>query len=84
MRLDHGSIYSNGSIAYVPQVPWIISGTVRDNILFGKSYHPERTCALPRYYLPAVSRYADTVKACALDVDISLMVGGDMAYVGEK
>ncbi|WJX74992.1 ABC transporter C member 13 [Trifolium repens] len=70
MRLDHGSIYSNGSIAYVPQVPWIISGTVRDNILFGKSYHPER--------------YADTVKACALDVDISLMVGGDMAYVGEK
>lgn len=24
------------------QVPWILSGTVRDNILFGKSYDPER------------------------------------------
>ncbi|KAK7325305.1 hypothetical protein VNO77_29465 [Canavalia gladiata] len=70
MRLAHGSIYSNGSVAYVPQVPWILSGTVRDNILFGKSYDPER--------------YTDTLQACALDVDISLMVGGDMAYIGEK
>ncbi|XP_024633050.1 ABC transporter C family member 13 isoform X1 [Medicago truncatula] len=70
MRLDHGSIYSHGSVAYVPQVPWVISGTVRDNILFGKSYNPER--------------YADTINACALDVDISSMVGGDMAYIGEK
>ncbi|KOM44579.1 hypothetical protein LR48_Vigan05g218400 [Vigna angularis] len=70
MQLVHGSIYSNESIAYVPQVPWILSGTVRDNILFGKSYDPER--------------YTDTLKACALDVDVSLMIGGDMAYIGEK
>ncbi|KAJ1428488.1 P-loop containing nucleoside triphosphate hydrolase [Sesbania bispinosa] len=70
MRLAHGSIYSNRSVAYVPQVPWILSGTVRDNILFGKSYDPQR--------------YSDTLQACALDVDISLMVGGDMAYIGEK
>ncbi|KAK7270617.1 hypothetical protein RJT34_25919 [Clitoria ternatea] len=69
-RLAHGSIYSHGSVAYVPQVPWILSGTVRDNILFGKSYDPER--------------YTDTLQACALDVDIALMVGGDMAYIGEK
>ncbi|TKY48012.1 ABC transporter C family member 13 [Spatholobus suberectus] len=70
MRLARGSIYSNESIAYVPQVPWILSGTVRDNILFGKSYDPER--------------YTDTLQACALDVDVSLMVGGDMAYIGER
>ncbi|XP_037494972.1 ABC transporter C family member 13 isoform X2 [Jatropha curcas] len=70
MRLIHGSVHSNGSIAYVPQVPWILSGTVRDNILFGMNYEPKR--------------YSDTIKACALDVDISLMVGGDMAYIGEK
>lgn len=30
------------------------------------------------------SRYSETLKACTLDVDISLMVGGDMAYIGEK
>ncbi|KAL2332527.1 hypothetical protein Fmac_020108 [Flemingia macrophylla] len=70
MRCAHGSIYSKESIAYVPQVPWILSGTVRDNILFGKSYDRER--------------YTDTLQACALDVDVSLMVGGDMAYIGEK
>ncbi|QCE08894.1 ATP-binding cassette [Vigna unguiculata] len=70
MQLVRGSVYSNESTAYVPQVPWILSGTVCDNILFGKSYDPER--------------YTDTLKACALDVDISLMIGGDMAYIGEK
>ncbi|ONI16445.1 hypothetical protein PRUPE_3G098500 [Prunus persica] len=70
MRLVHGSVYSCGSIAYVPQVPWILSGTIRDNILFGKHYDPKR--------------YLDTLEASALDLDISLMVGGDMAYIGEK
>lgn len=29
-------------------------------------------------------RFLDTVQACALDVDVSQMVGGDMAYIGEK
>ncbi|XP_035548110.1 ABC transporter C family member 13 isoform X2 [Juglans regia] len=70
MRLLHGSIQSSGSIAYVPQVPWILSGTIRDNILFGENYDPRR--------------YSDTLQACTLDVDVSLMVGGDMAYIGEK
>ncbi|KAH9715832.1 multidrug resistance-associated protein 11 [Citrus sinensis] len=70
MMLTHGSIHASGSIAYVPQVPWILSGTIRDNILFGKNYDPQR--------------YSETLKACTLDVDISLMVGGDMAYIGEK
>ncbi|PON89300.1 ATP-binding cassette containing protein [Trema orientale] len=70
MRLVHGSIQSSGSMAYVPQVPWILSGTIRDNILFGKDYEWKR--------------YSDTLRACALDVDISLMDGGDMAYIGEK
>ncbi|XP_050381430.1 ABC transporter C family member 13 isoform X2 [Argentina anserina] len=70
MQLVHGSVYSCQSIAYVPQVPWILSGTIRDNILFGKQYDPKR--------------YSDTLEASALDVDISMMVGGDMAYIGEK
>ncbi|XP_010533091.1 PREDICTED: ABC transporter C family member 13 isoform X2 [Tarenaya hassleriana] len=70
MRRVHGSLLLNGSVAYVPQVPWILSGTVRENILFGKTFDSER--------------YFDTLRACALDVDISLMVGGDMAYIGDK
>ncbi|KAJ4958746.1 hypothetical protein NE237_025857 [Protea cynaroides] len=70
MQLAHGSILSFGSIAYVPQVPWILSGTIRDNILLGKDYNEER--------------YKEVLQACALDVDISLMLGGDVTYVGEK
>lgn len=31
-----------------------------------------------------LSRYCDTLWACALDVDISLMAGGDMAHIGER
>ncbi|CAN8325085.1 unnamed protein product [Cochlearia groenlandica] len=96
MQRVHGSILLNGSVAYVAQVcklsmilslwfqlcevlnfylthckvPWILSGTVRENILFGKTIDSKR--------------YFDTLSACALDVDISLMVGGDMAFIGDK
>ncbi|OVA01330.1 ABC transporter [Macleaya cordata] len=70
MRLIHGSIHSFGSIAYVSQVSWILSGTVRDNILFGKEYDAKR--------------YAEVLQACAFDTDISLMVGSDLAHIGEK
>ncbi|KAF8041794.1 hypothetical protein BT93_A0402 [Corymbia citriodora subsp. variegata] len=70
MRLIHGSISSSGSVAYVPQVPWIMSGTLCENVLFGEKYDAKR--------------YSDTLQACALDVDVSLMAGGDMAYIGEK
>nr|QIT08316.1 putative ABC transporter C family member 13 [Siraitia grosvenorii] len=70
MRLLHGSVHANRPIAYVSQVPWILSGTIRDNILFGKDYDPQR--------------YWDTLWACALDVDISIMAGGDMAHIGER
>ncbi|XP_022153504.1 ABC transporter C family member 13 isoform X3 [Momordica charantia] len=70
MRLLHGSVHANRSIAYVSQVPWILSGTIRDNILFGKDYDHQR--------------YSDTLWACALDVDIALMTGGDMAHIEER
>lgn len=49
------------------------------NLIFTNLFRTKRT-----YALPAINRYADTLQACALDVDISLMVGGDMAYIGEK
>lgn len=30
------------------------------------------------------TRYNEVMRACALDYDISLMVGGDLAHIGEK
>ncbi|KAL0903582.1 hypothetical protein M5K25_027971 [Dendrobium thyrsiflorum] len=70
MRLIHGCMHSCGSTAYVPQVPWIQSGSVRDNILFGEEM--------------IIQRYGEVLHACALDADISRMAGGDLAYIGEK
>lgn len=70
MNLTKGFIQSSGSVSYVPQIPWILSGTIRDNVIFGKDYD--------------LRRYSDVLEACALDKDVSLMVGGDMAYIGEK
>lgn len=33
------SIYINGQIALVNQKPWILNGSVRDNIIFGKEFN---------------------------------------------
>uniref|UniRef100_A0A453QZE0 ABC transporter domain-containing protein n=1 Tax=Aegilops tauschii subsp. strangulata TaxID=200361 RepID=A0A453QZE0_AEGTS len=70
MSVISGSINSCGSIAYVPQVPWILSGSLRDNILLGKGFDTRR--------------YEEVIQACTLDVDISTMIGGDMSHIGEK
>ena len=35
-RLD-GEIVFGGSVAYVPQQPWIMNATLRENVLFGKN-----------------------------------------------
>ena len=33
-----GTITFSGTLVYVPQTPWIFSGTIRENILFGQPY----------------------------------------------
>lgn len=47
-----GSVLTSGEKSYTPQEPWMFSGTVRDNILFGAPYQAQK--------------YSDVVKACAL------------------
>eukprot|EP00250_Pteridium_aquilinum_P005352 c15461_g1_i1 orf=573-5420(+) len=59
-----------GSVAYVPQVSWIFNATVRDNILFGSPYDPQR--------------YKRAIKVSALDVDLELLPGGDLTEIGER
>ncbi|KAK3182849.1 hypothetical protein Dsin_030135 [Dipteronia sinensis] len=65
-----GSVSVNGTIAYVSQAPWIQSGTVRDNILFGKPM--EKT------------KYEMVTKVCALDKDINNFSHGDLTEIGER
>lgn len=68
-KLD-GEVKIHGKVAYASQVPWIINGSVRENILFGHKYDPEF--------------YNHVVKACALSVDLKILPKGDKTEVGEK
>ncbi|XP_062178955.1 ABC transporter C family member 8-like isoform X2 [Phragmites australis] len=65
-----GSVEVFGSVAYVSQNSWIQSGTVRDNILFGKPYNKEL--------------YEKAIKACALDKDIENFDHGDLTEIGQR
>lgn len=59
-----------GSVAYVEQQAWIQNATLRDNVLFGKSFNE--------------STYDRVIEACALTDDLKLFEGGDMTEIGEK
>ena len=37
MRRVDGEVVFGGSVAYVPQQPWIMNATLRENVLFGKN-----------------------------------------------
>ncbi|KAJ2614979.1 hypothetical protein H4S08_001460 [Coemansia sp. RSA 1365] len=65
-----GDVAISGSIAYVPQQPWIMNATLRDNILFGNSYDEEF--------------YNRVIKACALGQDIDSLSARDMTELGER
>ncbi|XP_076672465.1 ATP-binding cassette sub-family C member 10 isoform X2 [Andrena cerasifolii] len=55
--------------AYVSQNPWLQRGTIRDNILFGKSYD--------------YNKYKTILKACALAADLNSLPKKDLTPVGE-
>ncbi|KAI4355527.1 hypothetical protein L6164_004290 [Bauhinia variegata] len=65
-----GTVTAQGTVAYVSQTSWIQSGTIRDNILYGKSMEE--------------TRYKEAIKACALDKDISGFSHGDLTEIGQR
>ncbi|XP_076324296.1 LOW QUALITY PROTEIN: ATP-binding cassette sub-family C member 5-like [Tachypleus tridentatus] len=70
MHLRHGQVSVRGLLAYVPQHPWILNSSIRENILFG---------------LPFLSkRYYEAVYCCSLTEDIAALPGGDETEVGER
>ncbi|XP_011185639.2 probable multidrug resistance-associated protein lethal(2)03659 [Zeugodacus cucurbitae] len=67
---ESGSINVHGTFSYAAQEPWLFTGTVRQNILFG---------------LPMdKNRYRTVVKKCALERDFELLPFGDKTIVGER
>ena len=65
-----GTITHQGSLVYVPQTAWVFSGTIRENILFGKPFDE--------------SNYITVIEACALAEDIQKFPDCDQTIVGER
>ena len=63
-------IILNGSVAYVPQKPWILNDTVRNNIIFNKPYDEEK--------------YNKVVQICQLEPDFELLKEGDFTIISDK
>lgn len=59
-----------GTIAYVPQIPWVFSGTLRENIIFGRPFQYEK--------------YVQTINACGLQEDIERFPDRDQVIIGER
>ncbi|EDW02798.1 probable multidrug resistance-associated protein lethal(2)03659 [Drosophila grimshawi] len=70
LTAESGEIHVNGSFSYASQEPWLFTGTVRQNILFGQAMDKRR--------------YAQVVKNCALERDFELLPFGDKTIVGER
>ena len=63
---DSGS----GKMAVVPQTPWILNETLRENVLFGEPFDE--------------SKYYQVLRAACLLDDIALLPAGDATEIGER
>ena len=70
LPLKRGMLKVKGSVAYASQQSWIMSGSVRDNILMGKPYQQ--------------GKYLEAITACALTADLESFQDGDHTVVGEQ
>ncbi|XLR29413.1 hypothetical protein HN51_049306 [Arachis hypogaea] len=59
-----------GTKAYVAQSPWIQSGKIEDNILFGQEMDRER--------------YEKVLESCSLKKDLEVLSFGDQTVIGER
>lgn len=70
LHKSSGKVEVHGTIAYVSQVPWIMNGSVKENILFGHRFDSKW--------------YQKVLNACSLNADLLQLADGDQTEVGEK
>ncbi|KAJ2655175.1 hypothetical protein GGH99_007221, partial [Coemansia sp. RSA 1285] len=70
LELVSGNCQAQGSLAFVGQDPWIMGGTIRENILFGRAFERQR--------------YNKIIRACCLESDFDQMEQGDQTTTGDK
>jgi ABC-type multidrug transport system fused ATPase/permease subunit len=67
---SRGTVGLEGSISYASQEPWILSQSIKDNILFGEDFDEDW--------------YLQVLEACSLNSDISRLPAGDETEIGER
>ena len=65
-----GEVVLRGTTAYVAQNPWVMNASVKENIVFGHRFDQ--------------GFYEKTLRACALNDDLSTLPNGDLTEVGER
>ncbi|KAI3966073.1 hypothetical protein MKW92_040610, partial [Papaver armeniacum] len=65
-----GTVKISGTKAFVAQSPWIQSGKIEENILFGKEMDMEM--------------YDRVLEACSLKKDLEILSFGDQTVIGER
>ena len=60
----------SSAAAYVPQTPWIMNATLRDNVLFGQPDNEER--------------FREIIQACCLEPDLEMLPNGEDTEIGER
>ncbi|OMJ75317.1 hypothetical protein SteCoe_25549 [Stentor coeruleus] len=70
LNVMSGKISINGTIAFASDDPWIISGSIKDNILMCRTLDPEF--------------YTEVINACALIKDLEILNNGDETLVGDR
>ncbi|KAL7574299.1 hypothetical protein ACA910_012543 [Epithemia clementina (nom. ined.)] len=72
LAVTSGSIYRkpNQSLAYAAQDPWIMDGSIQENILMGHSYNAEW--------------YATVIESCSLSLDFDELRDADQTLVGDR
>ncbi|XP_049304937.1 ATP-binding cassette sub-family C member 4 isoform X3 [Bactrocera dorsalis] len=70
LPITDGEVVIQGELSYAAQEPWLFTGTVRNNILFGEPYDRKR--------------YNEVTKCCALSTDFQQLSNGDKTIVGER
>ena len=69
-ELRRGEFAVNGELAYVEQEPFILSDTIKYNIILGKELNE--------------TRLAEVVKVCQLESDLELFPKGIDTFIGEQ
>ncbi len=70
MKKLSGSVKIAGKVAYVPQQPWILNRSLRENVTLGKAFDQ--------------TLYDRVIEACALLPDLNSLPAGDETEIGEK